>query len=266
MLKLLGPLAGVIFALFIGAVIVGVMYYSYHALGLVFPGDLLGQIFGMVLFDISAINWFLVFVKRCESTMQYVFSILGFLIGLSGTLGLVGIEVGLSSGYIVPGTMQQQLTYIFVGVMIGHLVLIYAHHAAAPEVSKDISQGVEVAKIVDQAQRDAAKMISERVRTISEPLALEMVREVLRGLNLEPRENGVLELTALDVESPGEKQSPGGAASFLSKILSGWGNGARKYGSNVPSVALSSQPQTKKPSPAAENAGLEDGDASTPKK
>lgn len=254
MIKLLVPLAKTLFALFVLAVFAGVMYYSFNALGLIFPGDLAGQMFGMALFDLAALVWFLHFVKNCHSTMQYVFSAIGFMLGIVGTLGLVGIEVGITSGLLEAAPMAKPLSYIFIGALVGHLLLIYATHAAAPEIAADISLGVERAKIVDQAQKDAERMLMNNQQALAGPIAEELVRRVLHDLNLQPRGADVLDLQALDVSEPAPSNDRGVAPNFLSKILSGLGRGARKYESSVASVLPGSPQPTKTPSPAQESA------------
>jgi hypothetical protein len=263
--KLLGPLAKTLFALFILGVFAGVMYYSFNALGLIFPGDLAGQLFGMALFDVAALVWFLVFVKESHSTMQYVFAMIGFIVGIAGTLGLVGIEVSISSGTLEAAAMMKPLSYIFIGAMVGHLLLIYARHAAAPEIAADISLGVERAKITDQAQKDAERMLMNNQQLLAGPIADELVRRVLHDLDLRPRDDGVLDLQALEVKEPAQVQPPVGGANFLSKILSGWGSGARKYQSSVSSVATTSPQPTPKPSLAQDGAGRDDGDGNAQK-
>lgn len=200
MSKLIKPFTAVLFGLFVFGVAGAVLFYSFKGLGLIFPNDLMGQILGMMLFDLAAFVWFMVFISKCESTMQYVFSIIGFLVGLAGTLGLVGIEVGLSSGMLEEGSMQKPLTYIFIGVMIGHLVLIYAHKAAHPVMAADISLGVEKAKITDQAEKDASKMLTDNIQALSQPIANELVKQVMNDLNLRPTSRTVLDLPALNVE------------------------------------------------------------------
>lgn len=254
MSKLLGPIAKTLFAIFILAVLAGVMYYSFHALGMIFPGDLMGQSFGMALFDVASLVWFLNFIGNSRSIMQYVFSLIGFLIGLAGTLGLVSIETGVSSGMMQAADMAKPLNYIFIAALIGHLILIYATHAAEPGVSADISFGVDQAQITARAQKDAEQLLENNQAALAAPIAQEYVRRVLTNLNLQPRQGEVLDLQALDVVQPAPQQQGPSAPNFLSRILSGWGNGARKFESSVMSVNSGSQPQTPKPSPAQTDA------------
>lgn len=265
MIKLIGPLAKTLFALFVLAVFAGVLYYSYNALSLIFPNDLMGQLFGLALFDIAALVWFLGFVKNSQSTMQYVFSMIGFLIGLLGTLVLVGVEVGLSSGLLEVDAMAKPLSYTFVGVLISHLILIYARHAAAPEIAADISIGVERAKITDNAQRQAEKLLMDNQDAIAVPLANELVRRALHDLNLQPRSGEVIDAQAFDIVAPVEQEKRNTVSDFFTKIFGKQESADREYQSSVQSVATHSQQQTPKQSPAPVDAGLQGGDESEPK-
>lgn len=260
MIKLLGPLAKTLFAVFVLAVFAGIMYYSWNALALIFPGDLKGQLFGMALFDLAALVWFLVFVKECKSTMQYVFSILGFLIGLSGTLFLVSVEVQLSSGARVIDGTAETLSTIFTSVMIGHLILTYAFHAVAPEVSAGISLGVERARITDRAQQDAERMLVDQTAALSMPIAREHVRGVIRDLNLQIDDDLVIDLQPMQTDQSDEKKGGSILKNFFSLFPGLRGNGAKKYESSVVNAVKSSSRQTPKRSPAAEDVGLADGD------
>jgi hypothetical protein len=263
--KLIGPFAKTLFALFILAVLAGVMYYSFHALGMIFPGDLAGQLFGMALFDVASLVWFLNFIGNSRSIMQYVFSGLGFLIGLVGTLGLVAIEVGVTSGLLQAADMAKPLNYIFIAALIGHLILIYATHAAEPSVSADISFGVDQAQITARAQKDAEQMLENNQAALAAPIAQNYVRRVLTNLNLQPRSGEVLDLQALDIVQPAPQPQGQSAPNFLSRILSGLGNGARKFESSVKSVEPTSPLQTRMPSPAAEDVVPGDGANNAPK-
>jgi hypothetical protein len=191
--------------------------------------------------------------------MQYVFSAIGFMLGIVGTLGLVGIEVGITSGLLEAAPMAKPLSYIFIAALIGHLLLIYTTHAAAPEISAEISLGVEKARIISMAEKDAERMLVDNMQVLSAPLAHDLVRRVMLDLNLGQRDDGVLELQATDVSTPAQRTAEGGAPNFLSRILSGSGRGARKYESSVPNVMSGSQPLTPKPSPAQADAGPGDG-------
>lgn len=215
MTKLFPYFAKLLFGVFVLGIVAAVMFYSFKGLGLIFPNDLMGQLFGMALFDIATIVWFFTFISGCASTMQYVFSGIGFLLGLGGTLGLVSIEVGLSSGMLAAGTMQKPLTYIFIAALVGHLVLIYAHHASEPNISAGISLGVEKAKITDQAEKEAAQILTQNLPHLSAPIAARLVQEVMKDLNIQPRQGEIIDLPALTVAPAPAEAVPGSKLSRL---------------------------------------------------
>jgi hypothetical protein len=194
-----------IFALAVGAIVLSL---SYRALGLIFPNDLFDQIIGLMLFDAAALIWFVVFVYLCESSMQYVFAFFGFMIGLGGALGLIGIEVGVSSGMLIAAEMVKPLTYIFIGVAVGHVVLLYARHASAPEVAAKISLGVDKAKITDEGQKQAEAQIASAMPQLGAAIAARLVGEVMQDLNLTAQ---VIDSKFLPVNDE-NSQASGGAA------------------------------------------------------
>ena len=249
MKKLLPHFVTVIFTLFALGVAAATLFYSFNGLGLIFPNDLLGQGFGMLLFDIAMFIWFMTFISKCESTMQYVFSMIGFLVGLAGTIGLVSIEVGISSGLFVAAEMTKPLTYIFIGVMIGHLILLYAHHSAAPNVSASISLGVEKAKIVDKAGSDAESILTKNIAGLSAPLANKLVQEVMRDLGLTQTHADVLDLPALDVARVAADDEPvkgNKPLQFITDWILNAGKGARKYEAVAPAVKVQALKPEKK--------------------
>jgi hypothetical protein len=236
MKKLIPHIAAFFFAVFVLGVFAAMMLYSWQGLSNIFPADLLGQSFGMLMFDLAALIWFASMVYQSRSVAQYVIAFVGFMVGLVGTLGLIGIEVGLSSGMLDAGSMQKPLTYIFITVLVGHVVLIYSHHAAAPEMAAAISMGIEKAKITDRAEQDATRMLSENIEKLSAPIAQDLVRRVQEDLNLRPARGEVLDLPALAVD-----ESPASAGENINKfnwalfgnLFKGWGNDARRYESQV---------------------------------
>lgn len=254
MSKLIGFMVKPLFALFCAAVIAGVMYWSFQALGRIFPGDLASQLFGMMLFDFASLIWFFVLIKNCRSTFQYVWSAFGFLIGLAGTLGLVAIEVGLSSSMFAAADVVQELTYIFIGVIIAHLILTYAFHASEPEVSADISLGIEKAKITDKAQAAVEKQINDRIEELASPIAKELMRGVLQDLKISAHFKDVLDLPALPVEENADKKAEDAKNSFLSWLPISLVEGVKKWNTNAASVEIASPVVTPKQSPAPHDA------------
>lgn len=258
--KLVRHMIKPVFFAFCLAVIAGVMYWSFGALSRIFPGDLASQLFGLMQFDVAAVVWFFVLVTNSRSTAQYVWSGFGFLLGFAGTVGLVGIEVGLSSGFIEAAEIVQELTYIFIAAVVGHLFLTYAFHASEPEVSADISLGIDKAKISDKAQAAVEKKIDEKIDALASPIANELMRKVLQDLNISAHFKEDMVLPALPVENEAEKQEEQAKQNFLSWLPVSLGNVARKWNKNAASVAVASPVVTPKPSPAAQSAASEEAE------
>lgn len=265
MAKLLFPFALVCAAIFGLGVGGAVLYYSFHGLQLIFPDDLLGQLFGLLLFDVSAFVWFLTFIALSRSTMQYVFAMIGFLIGLGGTLFLIGIEVGISSSWLKGDDMARPLSYLFIGILMTHLVLLYARHASAPEISSKISLGVEKARIVGEAQRDAEKRLLDNSALLSGPIAANMVEEVIRELNLRGAGGNVLDLQTFEVSEPSPKKDSESGVNFFSGLVTRLGIGARKPAVVVKNAETTSGAATLKPSPVQDDVGLDAGGDDEPK-
>jgi hypothetical protein len=173
----------VLFALGVFGVVASL---SFAALGWIFPDDLLTQIIGLCLFDLAALVWGLSFVYLSQSIGQYVAAAGGFLVGLAGVIGLVAVEVGISSEQVVVADVVRPLSYIFVGAAAAHLVLLYAHHAAGPEVDSKISLGVEKAKIQAEGMRQAESLLDGLRESLGESIRARLVAEVYADLHLHP--------------------------------------------------------------------------------
>lgn len=206
--KLMPYLTGAIFGLFVLGVFVAVVSISFSGLGHVFPDNIFNQAIGLVLFDFAALTWFLVFANKCKSTMQYVWSALGFLVGLLGVLGLAGMEVGISSGWLIAAEVTRPLSYVFIGVLLSHITLIYLHHGSAPEISASISLGIEKAKIQAEGMRQAEIQLQQSAAMMGSTIRGRLVGDVLHDMNMSAV--NVIDAEALPVEMPAAKPSGGG--------------------------------------------------------
>lgn len=236
MKKLLPIFAGVLFTLFMVAVGAAVMYYSWSGLALIFPDDLAGQIFGLINFDIAALIWFLSFLYLSRSTMQYVFAGFGFLVGLIGTVGLVAIEIGISSGYLNSSEMARPLTYIMIGVLVSHWVLVYARHSAEPEVSAEINLGVEKAKVQDEAQKQFDQRMKDNAHALGVIEADRLFNDMLRELNVSPVETGRFVAMPAPVEEAQEIRQPSVVGAAFQNFVTGIGEKISKWRKHQSSV------------------------------
>ena len=200
MKKVLGSAAGILFAVFSIAILGLLMTMTFGALGKLFPGNFVNQIWGLVLFDIAAMIWALVFVYKSESTKQYALAAIGFIAAFLGTLGMVAVEVllGGQDFVTVEDWVGQFLVYGFVIMTALHSALLYAHHATAPDIREKIDVGIARGEIVTEAISQATKSLEEHKAALAQSIHADIVAQVKRDLGL-ARGGQVLDLPALPI-------------------------------------------------------------------
>ncbi len=203
MKKIMPHVAGVFFALFALGVIALLMSYTFEALAFIFPDNFISQIMGMVLFDIAALAWLGAFIYLCKSVMQYTFAFIGFLFGLLGSLTMVAIDVMLGGQSMIepPAWINSALVYGFIAAAVVHVLLVYAYKLAGPEVSADISLGIETAQITEEAMKQAENELLRERGALGRVIAPRLMNNVRRNLGL-PVSSDVLDLPAYDVPDP----------------------------------------------------------------
>jgi len=187
MKKVLGTMAGFIFGAFGIGVLGLLMSLTYQALQKLFPNSFENQIWGLIVYDIAAICWMLAFVFKSKSIMQYAASGFGFIVALIGTLAMVASEVMLGGQNLVPTQTQQigqWMVYGFIGVTILHVIMLYAHHGAAPEIWEQIDIGIARSHVTDTAMKQATNRIEKETSMLADSLADEIVNRVKRDLNI----------------------------------------------------------------------------------
>lgn len=200
MKKIMPQVAGVFFALFGLGVIALLMSYTFEALAFIFPDNFVSQMMGMVLFDVAALAWLGAFIYLCKSVMQYAFAFIGFLFGLGGSLAMVAIDVMLGGQAMVaaPAWINSALVYGFIGAAAVHVILVYAYKLAGPEVSADISLGIETAQITEEAMKQAESELLRERGALGRVIAPRLLNHVRRNLGL-PVSGDVIDLPAYDV-------------------------------------------------------------------
>jgi hypothetical protein len=189
MKKVIGGIAGLFFAVFCIGVIGLMVSLTYSALGRIFPNDFENQMWGLVIFDIATLAWAFAFVYKSHSVGQYVASGAGFLVGQIGTLGMIAAEVTLSGqnltgGSVDLGQIGQWMVYGFIACTALHVILVYAHHAAGPELAQQISTGISRGQIRDRAIHDAEKQLEVETAALARDITADIVASVRRDLQL----------------------------------------------------------------------------------
>lgn len=253
MKKIFPHLVSVAFALFMAGVFALVVSLTYSALGRMFPDEPFTQLAGVSLFDFAALVWFGVFVYKSDSTGQYTAAAFGFLFGLAGAIGMIAIESAINAGMVTPEEMSKYLVYVFVGVSIAHMVLIYAHHAGAAEVNAKISLGIEKAKINDEGMKQAEQILMSNQTALGQTIANKLVSEVLHDLNISPSKQ-VIDIPALPVQEEAPQESFFGMIQNKVKNLWNSESGGRRFNANVNIAGLNTEPQSNIPNTAQANA------------
>jgi hypothetical protein len=189
MKKVLGTMSKFVGGIFSLAVLALLMSLTYGALQRIFPGNFTNQMWGLVMFDIAAMCWALIFVFQSKSTAQYAAAGTGFLVGFVGTLGMVAAEVILSGqdlAQIETGEIGKWMIYGFIIVTALHAALVYIHHGTAPEIHEQINVGVARGEVVSQAIKDATHTIEAEKQELSRAIYYDIVSQVKRDLGLHP--------------------------------------------------------------------------------
>jgi len=189
MKKVFQAISKFVAAAFSIAVLALLMSLTYGALQRIFPDSFTNQIWGLIMFDIAAMCWALIFVFQSHSTGQYAAAAIGFIVGFLGTLLMVGAEVILSGqnlAQIDTGEIGRWMIYGFIIVTALHAALVYSHHALSPEIAEQINVGVARGEVVSQAISDAAKTIEAEKHELSHAIYNDIVSQVKRDLGLYP--------------------------------------------------------------------------------
>lgn len=187
MKKVLAIIAGFVFAAFSVGIIALLMTLTYQALGRIFPNNFQNQMWGMTVFDIAVICWALAFVYKSKSVVQYAATGTGFLVALVGTLAMVAAEVILSGNNVTPEQLQkigQWMVYGFIGVTVLHVIMLWVHHGAAPEIWSQIDLGISKSQVTDAARKQATDQIEKEQSLLANDLASEIVSQIKRDLNI----------------------------------------------------------------------------------
>jgi hypothetical protein len=196
MKKVLGSMSKFVFAGFGIAVLALLMSLTYGALQRIFPGSFSNQMWGLVMFDIAAMCWALAFVFQSKSVGQYAAAGIGFIVAFVGTLGMVAAEVILSGqdlAQIDTSQIGRWMVYGFITVTAIHALLVYVHHATAPEIHEQINVGIARGEIVTEAISQATKSLEQQKAALALTIHHDIVSQVKRDLGLSPIDDTVFD-------------------------------------------------------------------------
>jgi len=187
MKKVYSVIAGLVFKAFGMGIIGLVMTLTYQALQHIFPNDPQKQMWGMVVFDVAVIAWALGFAFRSKSVQQYGAAGAGFLLALVGTIGMIAAEVIIGGQELIPAQRQQigqWMVYGFIALSALHVILLWIHHAGAPDMHAQIDLGAARAQVLDSARNSAVHKLEVETAALADTLSQEILEGIKRDLNL----------------------------------------------------------------------------------
>lgn len=178
--------AQIVFALFGAAVFALMLSFSFSALQRVYPESLLNQGMGLVLFDVGAVAWLIVFVWKAKGGLQRAGALVLFALDFLGTLALVTIEVLLGGQQYVAVApwVGQSLVYIFIAATVMNLVGVYLHHLTEPAVLAEIENQSMADEVEDEARRQAGEANRRDLPALGGQLAARLRADVRERLHL----------------------------------------------------------------------------------
>jgi hypothetical protein len=113
---------------------------------------------------------------------------------------MVAIDVMLGGQKMIeaPAWINEALVYGFIGAAAAHVILFYAYKLSAPEISADISLGIETANITEESMKQAEDLLLRDRRILGATIAPRLIANVKRNLGL-PVSGDVIDLPAYDV-------------------------------------------------------------------
>lgn len=176
---------GVFYALALG-VWVWMMTNTLGIAKMIFPpgeddffGDMLPYM-ALIMFDVGAVAWLLVFLRHAEGVMQRSIAVIVSFISLLGTifLSVAHLYLGGQALTSIPAEMGTWVLWAIGGMTLVHGVAIWASHIVSPEEMRTIRTQSMLddgkALALDRAQ---AKL-NDRMDMIADSMSVEYARQI----------------------------------------------------------------------------------------
>ena len=174
---MIGKIMGLVFS---GAVVAYTAYLTYMLAARLVPGNTILQAMTVVLFDIGALTWFVLFITQAKGTLQWGISAIGFLMGLGGAVIMAGGELILGQSLVVVDNVQE-IGWILVSTTIAaalvHALLSYMFHLADPAVWNQIENLQRISKVQEKAYEVGRAEIDRQAAEMGADLAQSLVYE-----------------------------------------------------------------------------------------
>lgn len=194
--------------------LMGVM--SYETLGRVYPTDPLKQVWGLALFSLGTIAWYMIFLFASRSG-QRPLALTLFIVSLVGEVVYSAADVfmGGQTWVAVDPRLGTYVLWTFIFMTFAHGTSLYVHFILDP----DRISGIELETMQDQVQDEALgkakQLVAHHLDSMAAILARRTMVNVLTDLSL-PLPAEVIDVQAVEVSGvahkaaqPAQAQRPG---------------------------------------------------------
>jgi hypothetical protein len=200
--KVLQGISKIVLGVFTVA-IVGLMgWLTFGTLGMIYPDDVIKQVWGLALFSGGTVSWFVIFLYASKGSQRSLAMVM-FGLSLIGEVvySAADLFMGGQTWVAVDPRMGTFVLWTFVGMTFAHGAALYAHFIAEP----GRVQTIELEVLADSAEARALELTKEKINSrlheITDALSAKAVDDVLVRLNLPvtPRSGLVIDSKAEDV-------------------------------------------------------------------
>jgi hypothetical protein len=186
MKQLSGTIGKILFWVFAVAIFFWTASLSLAALRTILPGDPIKPYIGLVLTDIGALTWLLVFIGQAQGLPQRAVSLIMFIVDLAGVVLLAAYEL-LTGGQrlaAVPAEMGTAVIWGVVALTLVNLSAAYFYHLAEPATWKQIEFGVLTDRLQGEAMQQATRSVEAEAQKLGAILAARATAELKYNLRL----------------------------------------------------------------------------------
>jgi len=186
MKQLAGTIGKILFWVFAVLVFFWTASLSVAALRTILPGDPIKPYVGLVLTDVGALTWLLVFIGQAQGLPQRAISLIMFVIDLAGVILLAAFEL-LTGGQrlaAVPAEIGTAVIWGVIGLTLVNLAAAYFYHLAHPETWKAIEFGVLTDRLQGEALQQATRSVEAEAQKLGAILAARATAELKYNLRL----------------------------------------------------------------------------------
>lgn len=202
MLKAVGPTIGKILLVLFGCSVFGLMIVlTFGSLGRIFPNDLLKQATGLILFDVGAFAWLVIFAYASRGAMQRSIALLLFIFCVAGAVMMAGADAMMSGQNFVeiPQWLGEAVVYVFIAATAVNLGAVYAHHLNSPDLTTQIRMQAQEDRLIQLALDKADAELEKSSHELAERISERYTHSALVSLNLDRRPPMVIDAIAKNV-------------------------------------------------------------------